>query len=516
MQTGGVLRLSLATTLLVSALGCPVELPTTSSISYTCDVDENCPSGQHCQAGHCTAAVNLDATTGGDQQAVDRPALDLQGRDQIGRDASGADQAGRDISGADQVGRDAAADAAPGDRGSDAAVHPDAGRDAMIALDAAADGGLDSALPEDGGTDATGVDSAPRSDATIEDSAPHVDAAQPDTTPFDAGCSNPALDFDGVGDLVLMSDSASAGTLTDITVEAWVRPAAAAVDGVGPFYIVAKHDTAGTRGYALQLRRGWLEFCLWDGIRDYCTWAAYDEAVKLQAARWYHVAGVYDATSRLLSIFANGALLRQESQTETPFTWAGDTTGTRLASAAGGNGGRFAGLIDEVRISSSARYAAGFSAPSAPFTSDGHTDALWHLDEATGQSVVDSAIGGTNGTLGVDSSAAVDDPAWVTTECVVDRIAATTRDAGTNVDAATGPGCSTTYGAVAGYQLCHENATTCEFAASTNGTCRALCSGLGQTCIDAFDNVTPVCDRREWMGDTCDTSRGSEICVCTR
>ncbi|MBN2358851.1 MAG: hypothetical protein JXR83_05315, partial [Deltaproteobacteria bacterium] len=124
---------------------------------------------------------------------------------------------------------------------------------------------------------------------------------------------------------------------------------------------------------------------------------------------------------------------------------------------------------------------------------------------------------GSHGTLGADVSIAGDDPTWQTAPCIGDRIAATTPDGGSGVDAGGRPSCDSLYGGVNGYELCHENATTCEFAATTSSsTCGVLCFGLGQTCLDAFDNVTPVCDRREWMGDTCDTVRGSEICVCTR
>jgi hypothetical protein len=53
------------------------------------------------------------------------------------------------------------------------------------------------------------------------------------------------------------------------------------------------------------------------------------------------------------------------------------------------------GLIDEIRLSNVVRYTTGFERPSEPFTSDGNTVALYHLDEGpagacTGQ-VLDSS-----------------------------------------------------------------------------------------------------------------------------
>jgi len=502
MATGRIAQLAFATAGLACALGCPVALPAENKIGYACSDDQGCGRGQRCQAGHCAASADLDAATGTEQPANDRPGQDTTGRDQAVGDGNSLDQVGHDL-----IERDAASDAAPVDRRSDATT----------ATDGHADGGTDAAPAIDSGRDAAHVDSAPRADGAPFDSAPRVDAAQPDTAPRDAGCHNPALDFDGLDDLVLVPDNAGLRNLTDITVEAWVQPSTADVDGVGPFYLVAQRDATGVEGFALRLRSGWLEFCLYDGVRGYCAWAAYDDGQRLQADRWYHVVGVYDSTSRLLSVFANGALQRQESQSETPFTWVGYAGGTRLASAAGNNSGSFAGRLDEVRISSIARYSAAFATPTLPFVSDGQTVALWHLDEGSDQTVADTSPTSASGTLGANGSAGSDDPAWVTTDCIVDRVAITTPDAGTSIDAATGPGCTSTYGAVAGFVLCHENATTCEFNANTGGSnCGTLCAGLGKNCLDAFDNVDPVCDRREWMGDTCITTRGNEICVCTR
>jgi len=56
----------------------------------------------------------------------------------------------------------------------------------------------------------------------------------------------------------------------------------------------------------------------------------------------------------------------------------------------------YSGYIDEVRISNSLRYITNFTPPSAPFTTDGNTVALYHFDEgpvgacSTGNTLLDS------------------------------------------------------------------------------------------------------------------------------
>jgi glucose/arabinose dehydrogenase len=51
----------------------------------------------------------------------------------------------------------------------------------------------------------------------------------------------------------------------------------------------------------------------------------------------------------------------------------------------------FSGWLDEIRVSNVVRYLSGFTRPSSPFTSDGNTVALYHLDEGSGDTIGDSA-----------------------------------------------------------------------------------------------------------------------------
>ncbi len=51
----------------------------------------------------------------------------------------------------------------------------------------------------------------------------------------------------------------------------------------------------------------------------------------------------------------------------------------------------FSGWLDEVRLSTNLRYNANFTPPSSPFTPDAQTAALYHLDEGSGDDVLDSS-----------------------------------------------------------------------------------------------------------------------------
>uniref|UniRef100_A0A832I2N5 LamG domain-containing protein n=1 Tax=Eiseniibacteriota bacterium TaxID=2212470 RepID=A0A832I2N5_UNCEI len=57
----------------------------------------------------------------------------------------------------------------------------------------------------------------------------------------------------------------------------------------------------------------------------------------------------------------------------------------------------FSGWVDEVRFSDTLRYAGTFTRPAAPFTPDARTVALWHFDEAAGDTILDSSPGGASG-----------------------------------------------------------------------------------------------------------------------
>ena len=123
-------------------------------------------------------------------------------------------------------------------------------------------------------------------------------------------------------------------------------------------------------------------------------------AGTIRAGSWQHVAGVIDPTAKVVSVYVDGT-----RRASVAYTYAGARVG---AARLGINGGPIAGgaqyvgdaTIDEVRISSTARYtAASYTVPTTAFTADALTVGLYHLDEGTGATAADSSASGNNMSL---------------------------------------------------------------------------------------------------------------------
>jgi hypothetical protein len=130
--------------------------------------------------------------------------------------------------------------------------------------------------------------------------------------------------------------------------------------------------------------------------------------VTAQLGVWYHLAVSRDA-SGVRRFFVNGALVSTQTGSPAPT----DSSGLFTLGRPGDYPDEyFAGYIDEVRLSSIARYTANFTPPTTPLPGGPNTVALWHLDEGTGQTFADASGNGRNGTLGSSASPDSADPAW--------------------------------------------------------------------------------------------------------
>ncbi|MFO0905527.1 MAG: LamG-like jellyroll fold domain-containing protein [Pirellulales bacterium] len=110
---------------------------------------------------------------------------------------------------------------------------------------------------------------------------------------------------------------------------------------------------------------------------------------RVARERWMHLAVVFN--EKELRFHANGELAGTKSL-ELP----ADNTSLNFSIGAVGAGLTFFGLIDEVRISSIARYDGQF-VPQRRFEPDEHTLALYHFDEGSGEIVHDSSGHGHDG-----------------------------------------------------------------------------------------------------------------------
>ncbi|MBM3134327.1 MAG: LamG domain-containing protein [Chloroflexi bacterium] len=111
----------------------------------------------------------------------------------------------------------------------------------------------------------------------------------------------------------------------------------------------------------------------------------------LAPGRWYHIAGVYDKVAGEVNLYADGQRLVGPLHPERAI----DNSPNNLKV-----GVKLAGEIDEVRVSSAARYTGpSYAVPTFPFTCDAQTRALWHFDEVEGATLFHDACGAIDNLL---------------------------------------------------------------------------------------------------------------------
>ena len=81
--------------------------------------------------------------------------------------------------------------------------------------------------------------------------------------------------------------------------------------------------------------------------------------------------------------------------------------------------------------------------------------------------------------------------------------------------------CHDQFGAVPGYELCAENADTCEFFHATGDgtqvTCADVCPMYDSTCVQSYDSsVGETQCTRDTAEEGCTVAHSSQLCVCAR
>lgn len=116
------------------------------------------------------------------------------------------------------------------------------------------------------------------------------------------------------------------------------------------------------------------------------TWLTTSAAICDNA--WHHVAVVFDATGGTISAYCDGARVGTVSATPT----GANANPLGIGGFSGTAGFDSLGAIDELRISKTARYSGTtYTTPSAAFTTDSNTIALYHLES----DVTNNVAGGT-------------------------------------------------------------------------------------------------------------------------
>ncbi len=113
-------------------------------------------------------------------------------------------------------------------------------------------------------------------------------------------------------------------------------------------------------------------------------------------SRWHHYAMTFSqANGGTDQVFLDGVLIKTYTNAS---SWTFNSQALRIAVPNSNFWEEYEGTIDEVRISSSARYIANFS-PARRFATDGSTVGLWHLDEGTSTTTADFSGNGNTGTF---------------------------------------------------------------------------------------------------------------------
>ncbi|MGA2784852.1 MAG: LamG-like jellyroll fold domain-containing protein [Candidatus Bathyarchaeia archaeon] len=132
-----------------------------------------------------------------------------------------------------------------------------------------------------------------------------------------------------------------------------------------------------------------------------------DSTVTVTNGNWYHLALVQSSGNWTFYVNGIGYAFGNISSN-------GLNIGDSLNIGNGTSGTQgFSGTIDEVRISTVARYSSNFTPPGAPFVTDANTWSLYHFDEGTGDTTADASGNGRTGYLGAPPSGR---PSWVASD----------------------------------------------------------------------------------------------------
>lgn len=194
---------------------------------------------------------------------------------------------------------------------------------------------------------------------------------------------NMALDFDGVDDAILVPSRAASVAQGPFTLECWFN----ARDYSGRRGLVTKTQSS---EYGFFVSNGVLGFSNHLGGRYRNNLVA--EAIKTDT--WHHLAAVYDGNAT--RIYLDGELVSTEG---VDTSWKRTTNDLPLVIGADPDGSGkpmsfFEGQIDEVRLSSTARYGEGQFVPSRRLMADADTVVLYTFDRSVGPYVLDASGNG--------------------------------------------------------------------------------------------------------------------------
>ena len=198
--------------------------------------------------------------------------------------------------------------------------------------------------------------------------------------------------FDGTGDYLITSgDVGDAIADGDYTAECWIRYDTVPPSGSSYSKILDnRRATFGNFGW--QLYTNATHYTVSYRGTGTTTNAVINQSATISTGTWYHLAVVKSGTT--LYLYVDGTELGNVSIANTTYADCGE----QLWIGCGHNGADFVdGYIDEVRVSSTARYTSGFTPSASAFTNDADTLLLLHAEEgANGTTEIFDDNGHTN------------------------------------------------------------------------------------------------------------------------
>jgi hypothetical protein len=229
-------------------------------------------------------------------------------------------------------------------------------------------------------------------DVGVNKGYPYLSWQNPTGTPLSSARATyfgNALRFDGSPQYASLGSPVTT-IIDNLTMEAWVKWTGSTTQ-LQPIFF---NGGADDYGYGLILYSNDNISILLGNV----SWGVSDSV--LHPGVWTHLAMVRNGGH--WSLYLNGSSIAMSDLTnQAPITPSTDF----YIGAANHPNSYFNGAIDEVRISNVVRYASNFTPPSAPFTTDANTIALYHFDEGTGTTTADASGNGNTLTL-------VNGPTW--------------------------------------------------------------------------------------------------------
>jgi hypothetical protein len=222
-------------------------------------------------------------------------------------------------------------------------------------------------------------------------------------------CPNGALSFEDRATVEIAPSPAYPSVAPpDLTVEAWVLPDATI--GETEVHIASHHDHESSDGWVLMLFGG-LRFRLYAGDGPGRMTEAY---APITLGEWHHVAAVVDLSGAgKIRLYIDGVLATDATNIASPAAaYAGPL---RFGLASYVNHFSYTGIIDEVRLSSVARYARDFEPPYPLPEGEDDTIGTWHFLEGSGAETREARDRLLPGVLrGVEGGPR---PQWTTPSC---------------------------------------------------------------------------------------------------